>query len=79
MHARRSAGIIPHSMTLDALKSEIGKLSPQERAALADWLDEAGEKAWDDQIRKDFRGGKLDELIRRAEKEFDDGEIGDAP
>jgi hypothetical protein len=66
-------------MTLDALKSEIDKLSPQERAALADWLWRQEDEAWDEQIRRDYRAGKLDELIHRAEKELDEGSIREAP
>ena len=65
-------------MTLDALKTEIGKLAPAERSALSQWLQLQEDQAWDEQIRSDYRAGKLDELVRRAEKEFDDGTIREA-
>jgi hypothetical protein len=66
-------------MTLEALKSEITKLPREQRAALVRWLEEQDEQAWDQQIRDDYRAGKLNELIERAEKEFDDGTIREAP
>ena len=66
-------------MTLDALKSEIEKLSRQQRSALAEWLAEQEEQEWDEQIRDDYRSGKLDDLIKRAENEFNKGTIREAP
>ena len=66
-------------MTLDALKSEIEKLSRQQRSALAAWLAEQEEQEWDEQIRDDYRSGKLDDLIKRAENEFNKGTIREAP
>ena len=66
-------------MTLDALKTEIEKLSPEERSALVEWLWREEDEAWDRQIRADHRAGKLDELIRRAHKEFDEGTVREAP
>jgi hypothetical protein len=66
-------------MTLDTLKSEIGKLSRQERCALMQWLENEEEQAWDEQIRADHKAGKLGTLIDRAENEFDDGSIREAP
>ena len=66
-------------MTLDTLKAEIEKLSPPERSTLALWLANREEEAWDEQIRADHRAGKLDTLVRRAEKEFDEGTIREAP
>jgi hypothetical protein len=66
-------------MTLEALKNEIGRLSPAEREALAEWLDAQDAAAWDQQIVADYRAGKLDHLIRRAKQELDDGTIREAP
>jgi hypothetical protein len=66
-------------MTLEAIKSEIEKLSPQEQAALRAWLQLQEDDAWDEQIAADYRAGKLDELIRRAKNEFDAGTIREAP
>ena len=66
-------------MTLDALKSEIAKLPQKERAVLAAWLIEKEESAWDEQIKADFESGKLDSLIRHAERELKDGTIREAP
>ena len=54
-------------------------LRPQERAALVAWLWREEDEAWDEQIRSDHRAGKLDKLVERAEKEFDDGTIREAP
>jgi hypothetical protein len=66
-------------MTLDHLKSEIGKLPPHERVALTAWLVEQDEQAWDEQIASDARAGKLDALIRRADREHADGTLREAP
>ena len=66
-------------MTVEAIKSEIEKLSPPERLTLAAWLAEREDEAWDEQIRGDHRAGKLDALIRRAEQELDEGTIREAP
>lgn len=66
-------------MTLDALKIEIEKLARSDRAALAEWIQLQEDQTWDEQIRQDHRAGKLDALIGRAEKEFDDGTIREAP
>ena len=67
------------TMTLEALKAEITRLSTAERTALAEWLQAQEEAAWDGQIAADYRAGKLDELIRRAEQEHRDGTIREAP
>ena len=72
-------GIIKTAMTLDTLKTEIGKLSRQERTALMQWLESEEERAWDEQIRADHQRGKLDKLINRAQREFDDGSIRELP
>jgi hypothetical protein len=66
-------------MTLDTLKIEIEKLSPADRAQLATWLSEQQDAAWDQQIRGDFRTGKLDRLIKQAQREMNDGTIREAP
>lgn len=66
-------------MTIELLKAEIEKLPPRERAALVRWLQDQDDLAWDEQISSDYRAGKLDRLIERAEKEFDDGTIREAP
>ena len=42
-------------------------------------MDEQQEQAWDEQIRDDYQAGKLNKLINRADKEFDDGTIREAP
>ena len=66
-------------MTLDAIKAEIERLPERDRALLASWIQEREDAEWDDQLRADHRAGKLAGLIRRAEKEFDDGSIREAP
>lgn len=66
-------------MTLEVIKAEIEKLTAAERATLAAWLQAQEDQAWDEQITADYRAGKLGDLIRQAEKEFDDGTIREAP
>jgi hypothetical protein len=66
-------------MTLQSIKAAIEKLPRPDRAALTAWLADQEEQEWDEQIRADHRAGKLNALIDRAEKEFDEGTIREAP
>jgi hypothetical protein len=45
------------SMTLEAIKDEISRLSETERASLADWLNAQEAELWDRQIEADFSEG----------------------
>jgi hypothetical protein len=58
---------------LQRLEEEIKKLSPQELAALRDWLLELDAQMWDRQIEADAASGKLEKLF---EKSLDDHRAG---
>ena len=57
---------------LREIQTAIAGLSPDDRAALLNWLVEADRQAWDEQIRRDFSEGgagmnllaDIDEQIR---------------
>jgi hypothetical protein len=44
-------------MTLKALKQAIAELPPEEKSALATWLNEQEMDAWDRQMQRDFSPG----------------------
>jgi len=66
-------------MTLEAIKAEIEKLPREQRRVLAAWVADQDDAVWDEQIKADFDSGKFQSLIQRAQKEFDDGSIREAP
>jgi hypothetical protein len=57
-------------MTVKELESAIARLSPSELAELAAWFEEFQADAWDKQIERDVRAGRLDTLIKQAEEEL---------
>lgn len=61
------------TVTVKALESAITSLSPAELAELAAWFEEFQADAWDQQIERDVRAGRLDALLKQAEKEFNAG------
>ena len=60
------------SMTVDAIKLEIGHLSEEERKQLLDWLGELEQEAWDREMERDFSpGGRGAHLLERIDREID--------
>ena len=53
-------------MSVDEIKKVITKLSDKDRAQLRDWWDELDAAAWDRQIERDIKAGKLDRLADEA-------------
>lgn len=51
---------------LEQIQSTIEQLTPEEIARLREWLDELGERLFDEKIERDAKGGKLDKLAERA-------------
>ncbi len=51
---------------VEALESEIEKLSPAELAAFREWFAKYDADEWDRQIEEDVRSGKLDRLAEEA-------------
>lgn len=61
------------SMTVAEIESAIEKLSPDEVSKLSEWLAEFEARIWDEQIVDDLQNGKLQNLIKEAEKDFSEG------
>lgn len=59
--------------TVQEIETAILKLSLQERQKLTDWLLELDEQAWDEQIERDVKAGKLDALAQAALQDFAQG------
>lgn len=65
--------------SVDAIKMEIQRLPRRQRRQLASWLLQREEEEWDRQIAADFDAGKLDPLIRRAQREAHQGRARELP
>lgn len=52
--------------TVEALEQQIQKLGPKELAELRDWFAEYEWEAWDRQLERDVKAGKLDKLGKQA-------------
>jgi len=52
--------------TIEALEKQIQKLSPKELAEFRDWFLEFEWDAWDRQLERDVKAGKLDKLGKKA-------------
>jgi len=67
-------------MSLAELKQAVHELSTHDLAELASFIREEDEKAWDDQIDKDFAdGGRLGGLIDEVRNDLRSGQVGDLP
>ena len=51
---------------LEQIQSSIETLTPEEIAKLREWLDELGERLFDERIERDAKAGKLDKLAEEA-------------
>jgi len=61
-------------MTVDAIKEAIAHLSEADRKQLADWFEELEERAWDEEIERDFSpGGRGMPLLAELEREIAEG------
>lgn len=68
-------------MSVQEIEKAVTELTPDELTKFADWFAEYHWHAWDRQIEKDVKVGKLDALINQANDEFDAGQclsLGDA-
>ncbi len=52
--------------TVEAIKAAITELSSEQLTEIRLWLAEQLEQAWDAQIEKDAKAGKLDKLVNRV-------------
>jgi hypothetical protein len=52
--------------TVEALARQVEQLAPEELAEFREWFLEFEADAWDRQMERDARAGKLDVLARKA-------------
>ena len=64
---------------IEAIKSEIEKLSLSERAELAKWLHGWTDDEWDRQMGEDIKAGKLDNLAQQVREDIRTGRLEDPP
>ena len=60
-------------MSVEELQSAITHLSAEELTRFTRWLDEYRADLWDEQIEADILAGRLDEIGRRADEDFESG------
>jgi hypothetical protein len=58
---------------LEDIQKAATELSDDERKVLRAWLDELDEQAWDAQIERDAKAGKLDKLAAKALADYKAG------
>jgi hypothetical protein len=58
---------------LEDIQKAATELSDEERRVLRAWLDELDEQAWDEQIERDAKAGKLDKLAAKALADYKAG------
>ena len=61
-------------MDIKEIESAIAQLPPSDLAELAKWFEEYHAQVWDDQLEQDVKSGRLDALIKEAEKDFEQGQ-----
>ena len=60
-------------MSLPELESAVSQLPAAELTDFARWFEEYLADAWDRRIETDIKAGRLDEVGRRADAEFEAG------
>ncbi len=61
-------------MNIKEIESAIAQLPPSDLAELAKWFAEFHAQAWDEQVERDLKAGRLDALIKQAEQDFEQGQ-----
>jgi hypothetical protein len=51
---------------LEKIEAEVSSLSPEELAKFRAWFEELDARAWDEEIERDAKTGRLDELAAKA-------------
>jgi hypothetical protein len=63
-------------MDVETIKAAITTLSEHERRALADWLQELEDRAWDVEMESDLStGGRAQALADKIDREIDEGKF----
>ena len=60
--------------TVEAITAAIEELTPEQAEQVRTWLNERAEAAWDAEIERDVRAGRLDGLADQALAEFRAGQ-----
>ncbi len=60
-------------MSLQELETAVARLAPTDLTAFTQWFEEYLAHAWDRQIEADVLAGRLDEVGRQADIEFEAG------
>jgi hypothetical protein len=55
-------------VTIQEIEQAIKELSPEELTRFRAWFEEFDAKAWDGQIERDAKSGKLDKLATQAKE-----------
>ena len=58
---------------LEEIEKAVAGLKPAELAKFRSWFDELDAKIWDEQIKRDVKEGKLDNLARQALEDHKNG------
>jgi hypothetical protein len=58
---------------LEKLENQVRGLSPEELRSFRAWFDEFDALNWDEQIKADSAGGKLDAMVSEAKAEHKSG------
>jgi hypothetical protein len=65
--------------TVAEIKAAIPLLTLTERADIARCLGDWQDDAWDEQMKRDLAGGKLDGLLAKVDKDIAKGKLRDLP
>jgi len=66
------------NVSLPEIKTAIEQLSFEQRAELAAWLHGWNDDEWDEQMKRDIAGGKLDD-VREVEDDIKAGRVREMP
>jgi hypothetical protein len=63
-------------MTVETIKDLIEHLSPDDQAALADWIGARDKRTWDTEIERDFsQDGRGSALLKHVDDLIDAGDV----
>ena len=62
-------------MSVEQIKTAIEQLSFEERAELAAWFHGWRDDDWDEQMKRDFAEGRLDDVLREVEDDIAAGRL----
>lgn len=57
-------------MSVKEIENAITQLPPSEVAELSQWFEEFQAQVWDEQIERDSKAGRFDNLIEQAKAEY---------